>query len=514
MSKDTLDGALERCIALSQSDADTARAFCNAIGLVGRTAPEVARAILAELQDQRASLKLIASENYCSLAVQMAMANWLTDKYAEGAPHARFYAGCDNVDAIEARAVALLKEIFGCEHAYVQPHSGIDANLVAFSTILAVHAETPVLADLGVMNKKGQIVTKRLGNLPREDWNRLRAAWSGQRMLAMDFSAGGHLTHGYRQNISARLFDVHSYSVDRETSLLDYDSIERQALEIRPLILLAGYSAYPRKIDFARLREIADKAGAVLMVDMAHFAGLVAGGVFGDKSSPFNPVGHAQIVTSTTHKTLRGPRGGIVLTTRDYATQVDKGCPMLLGGPLPHIMAAKAVAFEEARRPAFRDYARRIVENAQALAEQLMARGAHVLSGGTDNHLVLVDVRPFGVTGFQAEEALRSVGVTLNRNAIPYDEESPLITSGLRLGTPALTTRGLGPDEMREIANIIADVLEATEPGETKRAHSLADAVRERATGRVRDLLASFPLYPELDALLGTAGETDGLAVA
>src|SRR5262245_34591643 len=364
---------------------------------VAKVSPDTARSIVHELADQRASLKLIASENYCSLATQLAMGNLLTDKYAEGFPEHRFYAGCSNVDAIESRAAEEAKRLFGAEHAYVQPHRGADANLIAYWAILHTRVGAPALEKLG---------EKNLSNLSAEQWNTLRHDLGNQRLLGLDYYSGGHLTHGYRFNVSAQMFEAHSYSVSRETGLLDYDAIERQARELRPLILLAGYSAYPRAIDFRRMRRIADTVGAVLMVDMAHFAGLVAGKVFKDDQ---DPVPHAHVVTSTTHKTLRGPRGGLVLCKEEFRDQVDKGCPLVMGGPLPHVMAAKAVAFTEANRPDFQSYAARIVENARALAEASMAEGMTVATRGTDNHLLLIDVRPFGLTGRQAESILREV---------------------------------------------------------------------------------------------------------
>ena len=297
-----------------------------------KVAPEVARVIVQELADQRSYLKLIASENYSSLSTQLAMGNLLTDKYAEGFPGQRFYEGCDNVDTIEAYACEQACALFNAEHAYVQPHSGADANLIAYWAILTARVETPALAGLGV---------KDPSKLSQADWNGIRQALGNQKLLGMDYYSGGHLTHGYRRNLSAKMFDAYSYAVNKETGLLDYDEIERMAVEIKPLILLAGYSAYPREINFRRMREIADRVGAVFMVDMAHFAGLVAGGVFqGDA----DPVPHAHIVTSTTHKTLRGPRGGIILSTKEFAEYVDKGCPLVIGGPLPHIMASKAIA--------------------------------------------------------------------------------------------------------------------------------------------------------------------------
>lgn len=464
---------------------------------VAQVAPSIARAIVAELADQRRALKLIASENYCSLATQLAMGNLLTDKYAEGVPGSRFYEGCDNVDAVEAYAAAQACTLFGCDHAYVQPHSGADANMIAFWAILQAKVGTPALDEAGV---------KDPGKLSHEQWEGLRQKLGNQRLLGMDLASGGHLTHGYRHNVSARMFEAFTYSVNPETGLLDYDALERQALDVKPLILLAGYSSYPRALDFARLRQIADRAGSVLMVDMAHFAGLVAGKLF---TGAQNPVPYADVVTSTTHKTLRGPRGGVVLCRQEYAEFVDKGCPLVIGGPLPHVMAAKAVAFTEANRPEFRDYARKVVENSRALAAACQAEGLDVVSGGTDNHLLVVDVRSCGVTGRQAAGALNDCHVTLNKNAVPADPHGPMVTSGLRLGTPAVTTLGMGPDEMREIASCIRAVLDATEPellatgqhaGEpSKMKYTLDPGARDRVRARVRALLDRFPVYPELD---------------
>ena len=369
---------------------------------VSKVAPNIAQSIVRELGDQRSNLKLIASENYCSLSTQLAMGNLLTDKYAEGFPGHRFYAGCDNVDDIEAYACEQACKLFGCEHAYVQPHSGADANLIAYWAILNTRVELPELEALKETNPS---------HLSQADWNALRQKIGNQRLLGMDYYSGGHLTHGYRHNVSAQMFDAYTYGVSKETGLLDYDALEKMALDIKPLILLAGYSAYPRAINFKRLRHIADKINAVLMVDMGHFAGLVAGGVF---TGDFNPVPHAQVVTTTTHKTLRGPRGGMVLCTKEFAESVDKGCPLVIGGPLEHIIAAKAIALTEANDPAFKAYAKRIVENSAALAQACINEGMKVATGGTDNHLMLIDVRTFSLTGRQAESALRECAITLN----------------------------------------------------------------------------------------------------
>ena len=428
-------------------------AYTAALETIAAVEPDIAAAIAGELASQRRQLKLIASENYASPAVLLAMGNWLSDKYAEGTVGQRFYAGCEMVDRVESIAAGHATALFGADHAYVQPHSGIDANLVAFWAILARRVEEPALAAAGV---------RTVNDLAAADWERLRGKLLSQRMLGMALDAGGHLTHGFRHNISGKLFEQASYGTDPVTEQLDYDAIAAQAREFRPAVLVGGYSAYPRTPNFAILREIADEVGATLMVDMAHFAGLVAGGVL---TGDLNPVPHADVVTSTTHKSLRGPRGGFVLCTDEYAPFVDKGCPMVLGGPLPHVMAAKAIAFAEARQPSFAGYASAIVANAQALAEGLMRRGVRLVTGGTSNHLVLADVATsFGLTGRQAESALLDAGVVTNRNSIPRDANGAWYTSGIRMGTPALTTLGFGPDELDEIADIFAAVLGATTP--------------------------------------------------
>ncbi len=472
-------------------------AYLASLEKIAETAPEVATSIVHELADQRSHLKLIASENYCSLATQLAMGNLLTDKYAEGYPEHRFYAGCDHVDAIEAAACEEARKLFNADHAYVQPHSGADANLIAYWAILTTRVTEPMLAEMGETNPC---------KLSAEDWNKVRAKTGNQRLLGLDYYSGGHLTHGYRHNVSAQMFDAHTYTVSKQTGLLDYDALEAQAMELKPLILLAGYSAYPRKIDFRRMREIADKAGAVFMVDMAHFAGLVAGGVFEDEC---NPLPYAHVVTATTHKTLRGPRGGLVLCKTEFAEAVNKGCPLVIGGPLPHVMAAKKVAFTEANSPAYRDYAKRIVENARALAEACVAAGLDVVTGGTDNHLLLIDMRPLNLTGRQAESALRECGITLNRNSLPFDTNGPWYTSGLRIGTPAVTTLGMPKEAMGKIAAIISEVLKATKAsmvqkgakaGQISKAkYTLEDSVAAKARQRVAALLEQYVLYSELD---------------
>ncbi len=472
-------------------------AYLASLSEVARVAPKVASGIVQELADQRRYLKLIASENYCSLATQLAMGNLLTDKYAEGFVGNRFYEGCDNVDTIEDYACAQARTLFGAEHAYVQPHSGADANMIAFWAILSARIETPAVDLTGKTS---------IAQLSDAEWFKIREQLGNQRLLGMDLASGGHLTHGYRFNVSAKMFEAHNYGVNKDTLLLDYDEIEARARDVKPLILLAGYSAYPRAINFRRMREIADKVGAVFMVDMAHFAGLVAGGVFhGDE----NPIPYAHVVTTTTHKTLRGPRGGMVLCTKEFAPFVDKGCPLVIGGPLAHVMAAKGVAFTEANAPEFKAYAHQIVANARSLANACIHEGMSVVSGGTDNHLLLIDVRTFGLTGRQAASALRECRITLNKNTIPFDPNGPISTSGLRVGTPALTTLGMGPDEMKEIAAIFKLVLGRTTPGviesgsnagkPSKANYILDPGAAAEAQNRVKALLDEFPVYPELD---------------
>ena len=466
-----------------------AAAYRASLDVIGAVEPTIAAAIGQELADQRASLKLIASENYASPAVLLTMGNWLSDKYAEGTIGHRFYAGCRNVDTVEALAAEHARELFGAAHAYVQPHSGIDANLVAFWAVLSQRLEVPALAEAGV---------RQVGDLSGADWAVLRRRMGDQRMMGMALDAGGHLTHGFRHNISGKMFDQASYGTDPATGLLDYAALRAQAREFRPLILMAGYSAYPRRINFAVMREIADEVGATLIVDMAHFAGLVAGRVF---TGDFDPVPHAHLVTTTTHKSLRGPRGGMVLAQREFADAVDRGCPMVLGGPLPHVMAAKAVAFAEARQPGFADYARAVADNAVALAEALTRRGARLVTGGTDNHLVLLDVGSFGLTGRQAESALLDSGIVTNRNSIPSDPNGAWYTSGIRLGSPALTTRGFGVAEFDRTAELIVDVLRATEPAAStaKAKYNLAPEIADRTKAAAAEMLAEYPLYPGIE---------------
>ncbi|WGK69497.1 glycine hydroxymethyltransferase [Candidatus Haliotispira prima] len=468
------------------------------LDLLQRAEPKLARAMVAELKDQSESLKMIASENYSSLTTQLSMGNLLTDKYSEGVAGSRFYAGCEQVDEIETLGREKACELFGAEYAYVQPHSGADANMIAFWAILHQRIELPALDTLE---------KKSLYDLTDAEWANLRERLGNQKLLGMDYYSGGHLTHGYRYNVSGRMFESHAYSVDRNTHLLDYEALAKQVADLKPLILLAGYSSYPRKINFAKLREIADSVGAVLMVDMAHFAGLVAGKVF---CGEYDPVPYADVVTTTTHKTLRGPRGGLILAKQGFAEALNKGCPLVIGGPLPHVMAAKVVSFIEATKPEFQSYAQNVVSNCQALAEALQTEGLTVQTGGTDNHLLLVDVTKVnGLNGKQAENALRLCGITMNRNSLPFDANGPWYTSGLRFGTAALTTRGLGPSEMAQIAQLIAKVLKSTKPtmltqgknaGQlSKIKYHIDDTVQQEVIGAIRDMLARYPLYPELD---------------
>ena len=466
--------------------------YQQVLGVIEGVEPRIADATRAELADQRSSLKLIASENYASLPVLMTMGTWFSDKYAEGTIGHRFYAGCQNVDTVEAVAAEHARELFGAEYAYVQPHSGIDANLVAYWAILAHRIESPALERLGA---------KSVNDLSEDDWETLRRTFAEQRVMGMSLDVGGHLTHGFRPNISGKMFHQRSYGTHPDTQLIDYDKLRADAKEFKPLILVAGYSAYPRRINFATMREIADEVGATLFVDMAHFAGLVAGKVFTGEE---DPVPYAHVVASTTHKSLRGPRGGIVLATSEYAPSVDRGCPMVLGGPLSHIMAAKAVALAEARTDGFKGYAQAVADNAKTLAEGLLSRGVRLVTGGTDNHIVLLDVRDFGLTGRQAESALLDAGVVTNRNSVPNDPNGAWYTTGVRIGTPALTSRGFGAAEFDKVAELITDVLKNTTPAMTaagapgKAKYVLADGVADRTKAAAAELLDAHPLYPGL----------------
>jgi glycine hydroxymethyltransferase len=384
------------------------------MGALKTVDPEIALAIEKEAERQRRNIVLIASENYVSQAVLEAQGSHLTNKYAEGYPGRRYYGGCEYVDIVEQLAIDRAKALFHAEYVNVQPHSGAQANMAAYFALLE----------------------------------------PGDTVLGMRLDQGGHLTHGSPVNFSGKLYNFVAYGVDRESEYVDYDEVERLAQEHKPKVIVAGYTAYPRTIDFPRFRQIADQVGATLMVDMAHIAGLIAAGVH---PSPFP---HAQIVTTTTHKTLRGPRGAMILASQDLGRSIDRAVfPQTQGGPLMHVIAAKAVAFGEAAQPQFREYQNAVVENAQTLAQGLIENGLRVISGGTDNHMVLVDLTPLGVTGQEAESALDRVNITVNKNAIPFDSRPPRVTSGLRLGTPSLTSRGFGTQEMRDIAKLLVRVL-------------------------------------------------------
>lgn len=468
---------------------------------INKIAPEVVDLMEEELKDQRSYLKMIASENYCSQAVMAAQNSIFTDKYTEGYADHRYYSGCDNIDKLEELGEKYACEVFGAEHAYLQPSTGSDCNLMAYEAIIKTKIVDEMLSSFKESNEN----IKTLSDLSKKQWESIRKECNNQRLLGMDYYSGGHLTHGYRQNISAQIFDTYTYKVNNE-GLLDYDEIEKQALEIKPLILLAGYSAYPRKIDFKRFREIADKCGSVLMVDMAHFAGLVAGGVFTDK---YNPIPYADIVTTTTHKTFRGPRGGMIFCKDWLNEAVHNSCPTCHGGQLPQVLAAKVVALKEAMKPEYKEYAQQIVKNSKALAESLMKYGIKVQTNGTDNHIVLIDVRAFGINGRQAEIALRKCHITTNRNALPNDPNGPWYTSGIRLGTAALTTLGMKEREMEYIGGNIFDLLYNTYPHKipcvnpstpsfSKNEVDINTDVVNEITGNILDLIKKFPSYPEL----------------
>ncbi|WP_370816120.1 serine hydroxymethyltransferase [Veillonella sp.] len=402
--------------------------------------PNIQAVINQELARQRDKLEMIASENFVSQAVMEAQGSVLTNKYAEGYPGKRYYGGCENVDVIETLAIERAKRLFGAEHANVQPHSGSQANFGVYFALLQ----------------------------------------PGDTIVGMNLSHGGHLTHGSPVNVSGTYFNVVPYGVDTETQQIDYDEFRKIVLEAKPKLIIAGGSAYSRQIDFKKMADVAHEVDAIFMVDMAHFAGLVAAGLHP------NPVEYADIVTTTTHKTLRGPRGGMILCKEKYAKAIDKAIfPGIQGGPLMHVIAAKAVAFGEALQPEFKVYAQQVIDNAKALAAALQEKGLTIVSGGTDTHVMLVDVRNTGLTGKEAEHLLDEVGITCNKNTIPFDPASPFVTSGIRLGTPALTTRGLQVKDMEEIADIIATVLKNPED----------KAVHEAASKRVAALCEAYPLY-------------------
>lgn len=405
--------------------------------------PNVKAVIDQELMRQRDKLEMIASENIVSQAVMEAQGSVLTNKYAEGYPGKRYYGGCEHVDVVETLAIERAKRLFGAEHANVQPHSGSQANFAVYFAMLK----------------------------------------PSDTIVGMNLSHGGHLTHGSPVNVSGTYFNVVPYGVNAETQQIDYDEFRKIVLEAKPKLIIAGGSAYSRQIDFKKMADVAHEVGAIFMVDMAHFAGLVAAGLHP------NPVEYADIVTTTTHKTLRGPRGGMILCKEEYAKAIDKAVfPGIQGGPLMHVIAAKAVALGEALQPEFKVYAEQVIKNAKVLAAELIAKGLTIVSGGTDTHVMLVDVRNTGLTGKEAEHLLDEIGITANKNTIPFDPASPFVTSGVRLGTPALTTRGLKEDDMKEIADIIATVLQ--NPEDT--------AKHQDAAKRVAALCEKYPLYPNL----------------
>ena len=403
-----------------------------------KTDEQVYNAVESELQRQRNKIELIASENFVSNSVMEAMGSYLTNKYAEGYPGARYYGGCEHVDVVENLARERAKKLFGAEHANVQPHSGAQANMAVYFAVLQ----------------------------PEDT------------VLGMNLSHGGHLTHGSKVNSSGKLYNFIPYGIDEKTGRIDYDELERLALENKPKLILAGASAYSREIDFERIKEIADKTESIFMVDMAHIAGLVAAGLHQ------NPVKYADIVTSTTHKTLRGPRGGLILCKEKYAKQIDKAIfPGTQGGPLMHVIAGKAVCFGEALKPEFKEYQNQIIKNAKAMADKLLEYGFNLVSGGTDNHLILIDLRNKGITGKELETRLDDVGITVNKNSVPFDTEKPTITSGIRIGTPAVTTRGFKEKEMEKIAELINMTVDSYEDK------------KEEIKQQVAEICKKYPLY-------------------
>jgi glycine hydroxymethyltransferase len=410
------------------------------------TDPEVAYAIYGEIKRQSETLEMIASENFVSAAVLEAMGNVMTNKYAEGYPHKRYYGGCTFVDRAEDLARDRAKELFGCDHANVQAHSGTQANMAVYFAFLK----------------------------------------PGETMFGMNLSHGGHLSHGHPVNFTGKMYNVVQYGVHPETETIDYDALAELAAEHKPKLIMIGASAYPRIIDFKRFREVCDDCGAVMVVDIAHIAGLVAAGIHP------SPTPYADVITTTTHKTLRGPRGGMVMCTEEWAKEIDKSVfPGSQGGPFMHIIAAKAVCFKEAMSDGFKSYQEQIVANAKKLADTLAGEGLRIVSGGTDTHLMLVDMRPFGLTGKVAEARLEEAGITVNKNTIPFDPEKPFVTSGVRIGTPALTTRGMKEPEMEEIGRLIASVLKDVEN----------DDVVKKTLSAVKDLCDRFPLYADMKAV-------------
>lgn len=465
-------------------------AYLSALDHLIHAFPSVGKSIIAELKSQRSRLKMIASENYSSLSVQLAMGNLLTDKYSEGSPFKRFYSCCENVDAIEWECVETTKELFGAESAFVQPHSGADANLLAAMAIITQKIQSPAVEKLGY---------KTINELTEDEYEQVRKEIASHICMGPSLNSGGHLTHGTtRLNVMSKLMRSVSYGVNPETELFDYDEMARLARAHKPTVIIAGYSSYSRRLNFAKLKQIAEDCKAVLWVDMAHFAGLVAGRVFIGEE---NPIPYADIVTTTTHKTLRGPRGGLVLATKEYDSVINKACPLMMGGPLQHVIAAKTIALKEALSVDFKKYAHQVVDNARVLAECFQKHGLRLLTGGTDNHMLIIDLNSVQLSGRIAEDVLGLVGIAVNRNAIPSDTKNKWDTSGIRLGTPALTTLGMTENEMEEVANIIVKVLRniVVRRNAGKNEGELAEDILQEAKSRVADLLARFPLYPEID---------------
>ena len=483
------------------NNADT-QFYKKGLELVREVSPEIAASLEGELESQRSKLKMIASENYCSGAVRACASSIVMDKYAEGyvdleKPQGhRYYSGCENVDKIEQLGMKWACELFGSEYAYLQPHSGSNANLIAYWSIINAKVMEPKIDEIcELLGGAG------LKEIPESLWEDIRHACGDQDLLAMSLDCGGHLTHGDRTNISSQLFRCHSYGVDPKTGLVDYDAIRRQALEIRPLILLAGFSAYPRNLNFKKFREIADECGAVLMVDFSHPMGLLAGKVL---EGEYNPVPYADIITSTSHKTMRGPRSAFILSKNWLRPYLEKGCPLVQGGELPNMVAAKAICFKEAMSPEFQEYAHQTVKNSKALANKLISDGIRVVTGGTDNHIVLIDVSPLGLTGRQAEQILEECGIIANRNSLPDDPNGSWYRSGVRFGTPALTTCGMKEPEMELIGGFISRILKNAKPATTKKgtlskAKAYVDKnIKEETLEEVASLLKIYPPYKEI----------------
>lgn len=457
--------------------------YSEILNILEKDYPELYSILMKEYSRVNSSLNMIASENYPSLEILLLKSVPLFEqKYSEGSVGHRYYGGCENVDELEILAEQEANELFGSESAYLQPHSGSDANLIAYNAILEKEIITPFLRSHNVKN---------INSLSDEDFNELRNQYLNQKLLAPSMETGGHLTHGSRQNISSKIFHSISYDLYDEIGNINYGEIEEKALKEKPLIILAGYSACPRKLDFERLRKIADKAGSILMADMAHFAGLVAGKIF---TGVYNPVPYADVITFTFQKTLRGIRHGGILCKKDFESFIKKGCPGVIGGPNQSSIFACYLTLKEALSDKFKIYAQQIVKNAQALAKKLVDLEVPILTNGTDNHMVIIDVRKYGITGKQAEDMLAEIGITCNRNTIPNDPNGAWKTSGIRLGTPALTTLGMNEKDMEKIAVVISSVLNSalTIDENTK------ESSKEFARNIVDDLLSKYKVYPSL----------------